>query len=335
MSKNLQIHDMLAKIDVWSVLNNGGKVSADDGFHLGVLLDPFLYGSQFCGGGLSWHSDFGCYTGVFSYIIGLGYTSVPDLMLQPYKAARRSHCLRASSFSVKLLLAEAALEEGTTNADTHYFRDFNMDSDRDNIEKEDKHEEEGDQEESEVGKSMCWGNPCRWQYLIENSAASMHPNIFMATAKHVMKLTDKAKAAIEDRLEAVGPSKKRKADPKSASVALNHLKKTKQNPPTGTPKDSLSSKDLTSPPNMGTAPEPGKSCHAVVWTEEEEAALDIGDMGDKGDAADPSDIDIDSGENDENIDDDDDGLIDVAAILNVDERKELQGSIPTTHSHLS
>ncbi|KAG1727658.1 uncharacterized protein EDB91DRAFT_1086324 [Suillus paluster] len=64
--------------------------------------------------------------------------------LQSHTAANPTACQ---------LLAEAALEAGTTNTDAHYFGDFDMDSNQDNMEEQDEHEEEeGDKGESE-------GNP--------------------------------------------------------------------------------------------------------------------------------------------------------------------------------
>ncbi|KAG1738166.1 uncharacterized protein EDB91DRAFT_1082915 [Suillus paluster] len=51
--------------------------------------------------------------------------------------------------TARQLLAEATLEAGTTNPDTHYFGDFNINSDQDNMEAEDEHEEEGDEGDSE------------------------------------------------------------------------------------------------------------------------------------------------------------------------------------------
>lgn len=110
----------------------------------------------------------------------------------------------------------------------------------------------------------------------------MQPNIFTAAAKRVTKLTDKAKAALEERLEATGPSRKRKIDAKGASAVSNSSKKAKQNLPTDTSKDRPvvgASKDRPvaeaspSPPDVGTAAEPRKICRAIVRTEEEEEAL--------------------------------------------------------------
>lgn len=103
----------------------------------------------------------------------------------------------------------------------------------------------------------------------------MQPNIFTAAAKQVTKLTDKAKAAIEDKLEAATPSKKRKIDAaKGASAVSSNPKKAKPTPPTGTPKDRpVSAEALSSPPDVGTGPAPCKNCCAVVQTEEEEALL--------------------------------------------------------------
>ncbi|KAG2341415.1 hypothetical protein BDR05DRAFT_1001795 [Suillus weaverae] len=51
--------------------------------------------------------------------------------------------------TARQLLAEAALEAGTTNPDAHYFGDFDIDGNQDNMEEEDKHEEEGDEGDSE------------------------------------------------------------------------------------------------------------------------------------------------------------------------------------------
>jgi hypothetical protein len=107
----------------------------------------------------------------------------------------------------------------------------------------------------------------------------MQTNIFTTAAKRVTKLTDKAKAALEDKLEAAGPSKKRKISDANLGISAvsNNPKKAKQTPRTGTgPKDKpVSDSDLDeaalSPP--GTAADPRKICRAVVRTEEEEAAL--------------------------------------------------------------
>jgi hypothetical protein len=107
----------------------------------------------------------------------------------------------------------------------------------------------------------------------------MQPNIYTTAAKRVTKLTDKAKAAIEDKLEAAAPSKKWKIDAaKGASAVSSNPKKAKPTPPTGTPKDRpVSAEASSSPPDMGTGPATGpapcKNCRAVVRTEEEEALL--------------------------------------------------------------
>ncbi|KAG1742795.1 uncharacterized protein EDB91DRAFT_1081416 [Suillus paluster] len=110
----------------------------------------------------------------------------------------------------------------------------------------------------------------------------MQPNIFTTAARRVTKLTDKAKAALEERLEATGPSKKRKIDAKGASVVSKNSKKAKQNPPTdiskdrpviGTSKDRPVAEASSPPPDVGTAVELRAIRRAIVRTEEEEKAL--------------------------------------------------------------
>ncbi|KAG1801492.1 uncharacterized protein HD556DRAFT_1438514 [Suillus plorans] len=89
----------------------------------------------------------------------------------------------------------------------------------------------------------------------------MQPNIFTAAARWVTKLTDKAKAALKDKLEATVTSKKRKIDANIAKA--------------GTPQDRVISKASPSSPDTGTVPAPVlcKTRRAIVQTEEEEALL--------------------------------------------------------------
>ncbi|KAG2335774.1 hypothetical protein BDR05DRAFT_953832 [Suillus weaverae] len=101
----------------------------------------------------------------------------------------------------------------------------------------------------------------------------MQPNIFTAAAKQVTKLMDKAKAALEERLEASGPSKKCRIDANGTSAVSNNLKKAKQNPPTDISKDRLVAKASPPPSDVRTAAEPHKIRCVIVRTEEEEEAL--------------------------------------------------------------
>ncbi|KAG2127194.1 uncharacterized protein EDB93DRAFT_1257150 [Suillus bovinus] len=101
----------------------------------------------------------------------------------------------------------------------------------------------------------------------------MQPNIFTAAVKQVTKLTDKAKAALEERLEASGPSKKRMIDANGASAVSNKSKKAKQNPPADISKDRLVAEASPPPSDVRTAAEPRKICCVIVRTEEEEEAL--------------------------------------------------------------
>jgi hypothetical protein len=96
----------------------------------------------------------------------------------------------------------------------------------------------------------------------------MQLNLFSKTARlgRVTKLTDKAKAAIEEKIET---SKKRKNAPSAANAVP---KKAKPTQPNGHAKDrSLNAEDFAeaSPPPATT----GMSHSAVVRTEEEEAEL--------------------------------------------------------------
>jgi len=110
----------------------------------------------------------------------------------------------------------------------------------------------------------------------------MQPNIFTTAAKQVTKLTNKAKAALEDKLEAAGLSKKQKISDANLGISAvsNNLKKAKQTPRTGTgPQDKpvtdldLDETSLSPPGIAAIAADPRKICHPVVHTEEEEAAL--------------------------------------------------------------
>ena len=101
----------------------------------------------------------------------------------------------------------------------------------------------------------------------------MQPNIFTAAAKRVTKLTDKAKAALEERLEASGPSKKRMIDANGASAVSNKSKKAKQNPPADISKDRPVAEASPPPSDVRTAAEPHKIRRVIVRTEEEEEAL--------------------------------------------------------------
>ncbi|KAG1734355.1 hypothetical protein EDD22DRAFT_960099 [Suillus occidentalis] len=101
----------------------------------------------------------------------------------------------------------------------------------------------------------------------------MQPNIFTAAAKQVTKLTDKAKAALEERLEASRPSKKCMIDANGASAVSNNLKKAKQNPPADISKDRLVAKTSPPPSDVRMAAEPCKIRHVIVHTKEEEEAL--------------------------------------------------------------
>ncbi|KAG1767713.1 hypothetical protein EV702DRAFT_1203582 [Suillus placidus] len=104
----------------------------------------------------------------------------------------------------------------------------------------------------------------------------MQPNIFTAAAKQVTKLMDKAKVALEERLEVTSPSKKWKIDAKGASAVSNNSKKAKQNPPTDTSKDRPVTEASSSPPDVRTVPEPREICWTIVCTEEEEEAFEAG-----------------------------------------------------------
>jgi len=97
----------------------------------------------------------------------------------------------------------------------------------------------------------------------------MQLNLFLKTAQLgcVTKLTDKAKAAMEEKIETLN---KQKNAPSVANVALKKAKPTQTN---GHAKDrSLNAEDFTkaSPPPATT---PAISHHAVICTEEEEMEL--------------------------------------------------------------
>ncbi|KAG1723199.1 hypothetical protein EDD22DRAFT_853999 [Suillus occidentalis] len=68
---------------------------------------------------------------------------------------------------------------------------------------------------------------------------------------------DKAKAALEERLEASGPSKKCMIDANGTNIS----------------KDRLVAEASPPPSDVRTAAEPHKICHVIVHTEEEEEAL--------------------------------------------------------------
>jgi hypothetical protein len=107
------------------------------------------------------------------------------------------------------------------------------------------------------------------QYTIHNTPSYiliMQLNMLSQTARRVSKLTDKAKAAIEERIDS---SRKRKDAISRASVAPS--KKAKPTQPDGHPKDgSHNPDDITnvSPPGP---PPVQKNHRAIVRTEEEEA----------------------------------------------------------------
>lgn len=87
----------------------------------------------------------------------------------------------------------------------------------------------------------------------------MQLDLFSKTSKRVTKLTDKAKAALEDKLDS-SFSKKRKNDISDASAAPDNTKKAKPTQPSG-------SANVT-PPSP-----PMAARRAVVRTEEEEEAM--------------------------------------------------------------
>ncbi|KAG1775913.1 hypothetical protein EV702DRAFT_1046562 [Suillus placidus] len=88
----------------------------------------------------------------------------------------------------------------------------------------------------------------------------MQLDLFSKTSKRVTKLTDKAKAALEDKVDSL-VSKKRKNDISDASAAPDNTKKAKPTQPSG-------STNNVTPPSL-----PMTACRAVVCTEEEEAAM--------------------------------------------------------------
>ncbi|KAG1871670.1 hypothetical protein F4604DRAFT_1926045 [Suillus subluteus] len=97
----------------------------------------------------------------------------------------------------------------------------------------------------------------------------MQPNIFTKTVKQVTKLTDKAKAALEEKLNSP-LTKKRKNDTNGENMALSQSKKAKSILSHGHTKDDIQSDDITATPSPAATPVPHR---AVVHTEEEEADL--------------------------------------------------------------
>ncbi|KAG2158627.1 uncharacterized protein EDB93DRAFT_1100283 [Suillus bovinus] len=82
-----------------------------------------------------------------------------------------------------------------------------------------------------------------------------------------------AKAALEERLEASGPSKKCMIDANGTSAVSNKSKKAKQNPPADISKDRPVAEASPPPSDVRTAAEPRKIRCVIVRTEEEEEAL--------------------------------------------------------------
>ncbi|KAG1779915.1 hypothetical protein EV702DRAFT_1043301 [Suillus placidus] len=106
----------------------------------------------------------------------------------------------------------------------------------------------------------------------------MQLNLLSKTAKRVTKLTDKARAAIEEKLDGAS-TKKRKNHTSGDSTAAIKFKKAKATQPDGSG-DRPSSEDITPPPQLAPVPVVHR---AIVRTEEEEAAL-YDDVNDDNDA---------------------------------------------------
>lgn len=103
------------------------------------------------------------------------------------------------------------------------------------------------------------------------SLHTMQLNLLLKTAKQVTKLTDKARAAIEEKLDGAS-TKKRKTHTSGESMVAIKSKKAKATPPDGSG-NGPSSEDLeeiTPPPQLAPVL---VVCKAIVQTEEEEAAL--------------------------------------------------------------
>ncbi|KAG2060743.1 hypothetical protein BDR06DRAFT_966605 [Suillus hirtellus] len=95
----------------------------------------------------------------------------------------------------------------------------------------------------------------------------MQPNIFAKMAKQVTKLTDKAKAALKEKLD--GPStKKQKNDMNAENAAPSQSKKAKSILNHGHTKDDMED-NITATPSPTATPVQGHQ--AVVHTKEEEA----------------------------------------------------------------
>ncbi|KAG1740362.1 hypothetical protein EDB19DRAFT_1828564 [Suillus lakei] len=109
---------------------------------------------------------------------------------------------------------------------------------------------------------------------------------FAGPAKRVIKMTGKAKAALEEKT--IRTSSKRKNDG-SGDSANTHLKKAKRNLLSGnTPTNSAGSTDEDKPVDKNRPVTASPSRHAVVRTEEEENLLNE-DGGEKMEASDAED----------------------------------------------
>lgn len=93
----------------------------------------------------------------------------------------------------------------------------------------------------------------------------MQLNMFSQTARWVSKLTDKAKAAIEEKLN--DSSKKRKADVSQASTAPRQSKKVKPTQLNGPAGDTQSNN--MAPPPPAVLPKPLVQARRAVQIEEE------------------------------------------------------------------
>ncbi|KAG1749458.1 hypothetical protein EDB19DRAFT_1825352 [Suillus lakei] len=99
----------------------------------------------------------------------------------------------------------------------------------------------------------------------------MHLNMFSQTARRVSKLTDKAKAAIEEKL--TDSSKKRKTDADQVGMAPSQSKRVKPTRSNGPAKDIQS--ENTVPPSPAILKPPLQAHHTVVQIEEAQARQNV------------------------------------------------------------
>ncbi|KAG1867707.1 hypothetical protein F4604DRAFT_1927497 [Suillus subluteus] len=128
-----------------------------------------------------------------------------------------------------------------------------------------------------MGVGTCWVDTqkqivdTKTPLLTPYSLHTMQLNLLSKTAKRVTKLTDKAKAAIKEKLDGASTEKRKNHTSGESMVAIKS-KNAKATPPDGSG-DGPSLEEITPPPQLAPVPPALVVCRAIVRTEEEEAAL--------------------------------------------------------------